>query len=362
MMNTMNIKKRLLLRVFLLIIPFGLFAPRSFFNNAASAVTDMSKRTKGAISEKISDTVSRYNEQIGQEMRDFAVMQWGSDFHQRFLRSHINMTIDDKPQFIAFFAHGYRPTFPGYEYARGRFNHHLAPFLRKFRYVAYHPSLKVGPKYTSFGQDDDIAQVKYHLDRIIQMTQDPSHEYYGLPIIASGHSNGAATTVTMFGAHPELSEKVSGIVLFAPYTDIRRTKILNKPILAKMGGGAVNSAPILVGQRYDSNKKAPIDYVTSSLFPHSRDIFLIHASNDTVIPFGENYTVFVEAFKKNGYSNLLHLHPFETGGHGSFSLKANRDDRQKLRNDLTAFVSSKVLRKDSGLQELKEMMPVSRDF
>jgi predicted esterase len=357
-MNTMSIKKRLLLRVFLLIIPFGLFAPR----NPRDRLINAARVAKNAISEKVNGAFSHYYEKTGQEMRDFAAMQWNADFHQRFLRSHVNMTVDDKPQFIAFFAHGYRPTFPGFEYARGRFNHHLAPFLKKFRYVAYHPSLKVGPKYTSFGQDDDIAQVKYHLDKIIEMTKDSSHEYYGLPILASGHSNGAATTVTMFGAHPELGEHVSGIILFAPYTDIRRTKILNKPILARLGGGAVNSAPSLIGQRYDLNKKAPIDYVTLSLFPHSRDIFLIHARNDTVIPFGENYVPLVEAFKRSGYSDLLHLHPFETGGHGSFSLKANRDDKNKLGDDLTSFVSSKVLRKYSGLQELKEMMPVSRDF
>ena len=278
-------------------------------------------------------------------MQDVAHAQWKSDHKKRFLRTKVNMMQDEKPEFILFFAHGYRPKTSGYGYPREKATGMIAPFLRSFRYVMYHPLLSVGPAYTTFAQKDDIDQLKFHFDRVVALVRDPQSVYFGLPIVCVGHSNGASTFISLFGTYPEVAKSISLAVLFAPYADVRKTKYFHTISEKKVGSYLSKAGVRGAGVMYDPKQKAPIDFIKNNLFPRDLPVFLVHAQDDPYIPLVSNFTIFSRAFRAHGYEPWLHLFAFENGGHGQFLLRSKKEDRQKLRDSLRRFITCDVLKR-----------------
>ena len=362
------LKKNLFLAFFLSL--FGVqFSLRAFplgravqrANELGQTISAQAKEVKSRLSRDVKKNIDDFHDAIGDEIKAFASRQWESDYSHRYLRTYENMTNTEKPQFIVFFAHGYRPFLPSYEYAKGRFARHIAPFLRSFKYVAYHPLLKVGPKYTAFAQGSDVEQVKYHLDRVLAMTKNPESPFFNLPIIVAGHSNGAATMVSVLGCYPGLSQNVSGVLLFAPYVDIRKTNMLQKIAHRGVGSKVIDAAPFAIGMRYDVTKKAPIQYVLENSFPRL-PVFLIHCKNDSVIPFSQNFVAFQEAFSQPRYKDLFQGFPFEVGNHGGFSLKSTKEDRGALKKALHQFCAQRILAAPTpGVTIFEELSPAILD-
>ena len=312
--------------------------------------------------------VNHFAEKRLSVIKEVAEKQWKPEHQKKYLRTRINMVLKDKPEFIVFFAHGYRPKLCNYEYSKSRALVHVAPFLKKFRFVVFHPLLSVGPLYTTFAQDDDIYQVKFHLDKVLELVNNPASPYYKLPVICAGHSNGASTLLAMFGTNTDLSAKISSLLLFAPYADVRSTTFFHNVSQGSFGQRITSMGPRLSGLAYDSKKKSPLDYVTGELFPKKFPFYLIHCLDDKYVPMASNYRVLVKAFQEHGYSESMHLHSFEAGGHGSFSIKSIADDRKKLRNDLERFINVQILNKnDTSLgaeifQEKPSLIPLQSDF
>lgn len=301
-------------------------------------------------------------------IKEVAEKQWKPEHQKKYLRTRVNMVLTDKPEFIVFFAHGYRPKLCNYEYSKSRALAHVVPFLKTFRFVVFHPLLSVGPLFTTFAQDDDIFQVKFHLDKILALVNDPTSPYYKLPVICAGHSNGASTLLATFGTNPDLAGKVSSLLLFAPYADVRNTTFFKNVSQGSLGHNLTSVGPRLSGIAYNSKKKAPLDYVTGELFPRKFPFYLIHCLDDKYVPMASNYRVLVKAFQEHGYSENMHLHSFEAGGHGSFSIKSLADDRKKLRSDLERFINALILNKKDAssaseiFQEKSSRIPAQGDF
>jgi hypothetical protein len=325
------------------------------------AVSDRVVGARGRFSDVFNKKKDNSNDLVGDEIKLFASRQWTGDHLKKYLRTHENMTKNEKPQFIVFFAHGYRPFLPSFQYAKDRFLQYVAPFLRSFKYLAYHPLLKVGPKYTAFAQGSDVEQVKYHLDQVLAMTDNPESPLFNLPIIVAGHSNGSATIISLLGLHPELKDRIAGLLLFAPYADIRKTGFLQK-----IGSGAVvsrlvNRAPNAIGMRYDSSKKAPISYVLEGFFPRL-PVFLVHCKNDPLIPFSKNFLAFQKAFAQPQYADTFQGFAFERGAHGGFSSKSTKADRRELKKALQDFCEMRILvAPASGLKTIQELLPAALD-
>lgn len=307
-------------------------------------LTESVKRTKTAVStgiQKAGDVVLGAREK---RMKSIAIAQWEPGHKKRLLRTKVNMTKDEKPEFVLFFAHGYRPKTTGYDYSREKALTMVAPFLRSFRYVMYHPLFSVGPAYTTFGQKDDIEQLKFHLDRIIALTKDSSSDFYQLPIVCVGHSNGAATLISLFGTYPELAKNVSMALLFAAYADVRKTKFFHTLSQKILGVHVSNFGPRGAGLLYNSKEKAPIDFIQQELFPKGLPVFLVHAKDDPYVPLVSNFTLLSRAFRTHGYEEWLELCAFDRGGHGNFLMKSTKEDRQKLRDSLKKRIDRIVLK------------------
>jgi len=317
-----------------------------FIKKAGALGTAASSRAR-ILRDAVSQKIKKIHANTAEEIKAFALHQWEAGYDDRFLYSYKNMTTNERPQFIVFFAHGYRPYLPTKRYASDRFSRHVAPFLEAFKYVAVHPLLKVGPLYTSFAQESDINQIKLHLDKVLERVANPQSTFFGLPVIIAGHSNGAATIISLLGSYPELSKKIFGALLYAPYADIRKTNMIHKVSLQGGSSALVDRVPLVIGTRYDGSKRAPIDYLKEGLFPRM-PVFLIHAKNDPVISFDQNYVAFESLFKEHEFGSLFHAHPFDLGAHGSFSVKSKKEDREKLRQDVTHFVSEHLLKPRSA--------------
>ena len=304
-------------------------------------------KAKAAVQDGAALAAKKIQERRLSELTKLAESQWVDDFHSDHLVSRMNMTDQEKPSFIVVFFHGYRPGFPGWKYALGRQQHILAPFLKDFKYLAYHPTLGVGPALTTFAQDHDVFQVKFHIDKVLELVKNADSECFGLPVLCVGHSNGAATLLATFGAHPELAQKVKGLVLFAPYSDVRNALFLGREKYQAIGDRVRNTMPIISGIGYKKDKLAPIDYIKNGSFPYRFPFFLIHCKDDPHVTFDANFLPLQSAFRAMGYGLGAHFHPFEKGRHGSFSKKSSRDDRKALKKDLGDFIRKKVVAESS---------------
>jgi|GEM_PF-2201692 len=313
------------------------------FNRAAELFSDGAQRAGSAFAQ------ARLK-----RMQVLAEEQWAPTHKKRFLRTKVNMMPHEKPDFILFFAHGYRPKTSGYGYAKEKAVAMVAPFLRSFRYVMYHPLLSVGPAYTTFAQKDDIDQVKFHLDRVVALVSDPESAYYNLPIICVGHSNGAATLIALLGTYPDFAKNISVAVLFAPYADVRKTRFFHNISEKPTGSRVADAGPRISGIMYDPKQKSPIDFVNNELFPRELPTFLVHAEDDAYIPLASNFTVFANAFKKHNYEDHVHLFAFERGGHGGFLAKSQKEDRKKLRSSLKTLIDHDLLRRPHAVPLKKE--------
>lgn len=316
-------------------------------------IADVSEAALSALQSKADAAMRQLEARRLVQIKEFAEDQWQDTFPQRYLRTRVNMKEGDLPQFIVFFAHGYRPKAPGLGYAGARFRDLMAPFLKGFRYVVFHPSLSVGPAVTTFAQDHDIFQVKYHLDKVLELTKNAESPYFGLPVVCVGHSNGASTLLAMCGAHAELAESLKSLVLFAPYADVRQASFLGKITHQ----GIRNTVPHFSGFGYDVSKLAPIDYIKKHKFPKGLPVFLVHALDDPHVRYQPNYTSLVAAFKGCGYGAQLHEHSFATGRHGSFSLAGNKRDRLALKDNLAKFIHRDVLQEDESAGDFSGMVP-----
>lgn len=296
----------------------------------------------------VSDGIAKVSEKLGQvrrsSMRELAEAQWKPEHKKRFLRTKVNMVQQEKPEFVMFFAHGYRPKTLGFGYPKEKVQTMVAPFLRAFKYVVYHPLLSVGPAYTTFAQKDDIDQVKFHLDRVIGLITDPKSPYYNLPLICAGHSNGASTLITLFGTYPDLAKSVALALLFAPYADVKKTRFFQGISENSAVAPVANHGPKISGLLYDSKGKTPMDFVEAELFSKDLPVFLVHSLDDKHIPMSANFTAFAQAFKDHGYANAKTF-AFERGGHGDFLANSGKDERAEFRKSLRNFINRDILKR-----------------
>jgi len=203
----------------------------------------------------------------------------------------------------------------------GRF----VPALQGLSYVVYHPGLNQSKEYQSFAQHLDVYQVQQHLEKVIEEVDKPAersslggYSVSHLPVVCVGHSNGAATLVVLASQHSLLVNRISSLILLAPYADLREASTLAK-IKKTLPAGefiAGSGMRLLYAPTYDSSQPSPVDYVTAGKFPVDLPALFIYSHNDHVVPF-KNSTLFKNAFAKNsmyaaGLAQIVELH---SGGH-----------------------------------------------
>jgi pimeloyl-ACP methyl ester carboxylesterase len=254
-----------------------------------------------------------------QELKAYAQKQWESP-------ASVHKVGPSDPKFVVLFVHGFLGFEEfGWQNGWNEYVGRFVPALQGLSYVVYHPGLNQSKDYQSFAQGLDIYQVQQHLEKVIQeVDKSPEksslggHSVSRLPIVCVGHSNGAATLVSLVSQDSLLVNRISSLILLAPYADLREASTLAK-IKKTLPAGefiAGKGMRLLYAPMYDSSELAPVDYVTSGKFPIDLPALFIYSHNDHVVPF-KNSTLFKNAFTQNsmyaaGLAQILALH---SGGH-----------------------------------------------
>ena len=266
--------------------------------------------------------------------------QWESSQNQADFKSDINLSADAKPQFLVLFVHGCKPYAP-YTYAKNRAHAVLVPFLQDYSYTIFHPRLTLDPFFVTFAQQDDIDQVIFHLKKIITLTQDPSSRYFKLPIMCTGHSNGAATLISLFATHPNTASAVAATLLIAPYAEILNSAIVNQA--KEYPGGLLTSQLYLktVAPWHDLSSPSPLQLAQSS-YPRTLPTLLIGSKDDWHVPHQDNYEKLDTVFKshqKSNYESFL----MTTGEHAKFTTLGKKEEIIACKNKVAQFIKTHVL-------------------
>lgn len=229
------------------------------------------------------------------------------------------------PQFVVFFAHGFLSfDDQGWENSWNEYVNRFVPALEGLSYVVYHPGFKQTKEYQSFAQDLDVYEIQLHLEKLIGVVDgsDDSKKIQdvslvGLPLLCVGHSNGASSLIVTLSSHHKIAEHVKGLVLLAPYADIREASTLGK-ISALPGGGVIagRGMRLFFAPMYDDSLPAPVEYIRKGKWPAHLPAIFIASHNDHVVPH-KNFELFKRAFddKKMISKGLITMLDLQTGGH-----------------------------------------------
>lgn len=261
------------------------------------------------------------HKQKQRELRKYAQRQWESP-----AAVHREGLVGSSPKFVVLFIHGFLGFEEfGWENGWNEYVGRFVPALQGLSYVVYHPGLNQTKDYQSFAQSLDVYQVRQHLEKVIEEVDKPSeesslggHSVAGLPILCIGHSNGAATLVSLVSQHPSLAQRIQSLVVWAPYADIREASTLAR-IKSLPGGSFIagNGMRLLYAPMYDAAHPTPVDHVRTKKFPEDLPTLFIYSHNDHVVPF-KNCELFKTAFaahlgcEQSGLVSMLEMH---SGGH-----------------------------------------------
>lgn len=250
--------------------------------------------------------------------QEHAQTQW----EQKSAVHCVQVTPGAKPDFIVVFVHGFlgfRP-FDAYD-SWNEVAHKIVPALHGRNYVVYHPGLLQTKDVQSFAQGTDIDQVAFHVKKVITEIEKDADEssvggysVSGLPLVLVGHSNGASTLISWLSQHHSVAQHVKGVVLLAPYADLREASTLAhvSQVSSTVAGFGVK---LFYAPRYSPTETTPAEYVQKGLFPVDLPTLVVSNVNDRVVPF-KNRNIFAQAFARHPkYKDSVVFLDLQTGGH-----------------------------------------------
>ena len=287
--------------------------------------------------------MSRHKQQKQRELRKYAERQFDNS-----AAVHKIGPAGVPPKFVILFVHGFLG-FDEFSFEHGwnEYVGRFVPALQGLSYVVYHPGLNQTKSYQSFAQGFDVYQAQQHLEKVIEeVDKSPSasslggYSISGLPIMCMGHSNGAATLVSLMSQHPLLAQRVQGLVVWAPYADIREASTLAK--IKSLPGGtfiAGNGMRLLYAPMYDSAQSSPVGFVHDEKFPDDLPTLFIYSHNDHVVPI-KNCELFKAAFQalpRYAEKKLVSTIEMHSGGHNwmwqRVQLTHAKADKSKLSSE-----------------------------
>ena len=203
-------------------------------------------------------------------------------------------------------------------YEAERYFSKLLPTELSFKYFS--PGFRNTRRFNSFAQKWDVYQVKNHIEHILRLKIDSTKK-----TVVFAHCNGASALISALFLHPELAEKISGVVLFAPYSEISEVggcvNYLQRAIRSKTAIKRVIQSTI--APNYSCSAKSPLELIKTGTVRKDLPIILVHSLDDELVPM-KNFHAIKNAFKVQNYTQFYGLQRSE-GNHFPFDFIKGHD-------------------------------------
>jgi hypothetical protein len=212
----------------------------------------------------------------------------------------------------------------------------MIPPELKIRYYA--PGSKNIRRFNSFAQKWDVYHMKKQIEHVLSLKSSPLAK-----TLVFAHCASASTLIATLAQYPDLADRLDGIVLLAPFSDIAEIEgplnVIPKPLRSKWLVKRVIQATI--APNYSCSGKTPLEWILTGSIPKTLPIILIHSQDDTVVPIS-HYDKLQNTFMRQQYP-LFYSIKRSAGGHFPFLLLSGKEGKED-KKQISEIISREMLK------------------